>query len=76
MNENTMTLDQNTVFEAAPQSADAPRYKIIFTAALITAFLFTLCFKGADVTAGLSSVIFFNATSIGGLGVFRVFCRL
>ena len=76
MNENTMTLDQNTVFEAAPQSADAPRYKIIFTAALITAFLFTLCFKGADVTAGLSSVIFFNVTAIGGLVVLKLFDRL
>lgn len=80
MNENTMTLDQNTVFTGniteRPQNADAPRYKTIFAAALITAFLYTLCFKGTNVLAGLSSVLFFNAVGIGGLLVLRFFGRL
>ena len=80
MNENNAILEQNTVFTEniteKPQDPDAPKFKIIFTAALIAAFLFTLCFKGADVTAGLSSVIFFNITAIGGVCVLKLFGSL
>lgn len=39
--------------------------RIILISALITAALYTLCFKGSDVTASLSSVIFFNGMSVG-----------
>ncbi len=53
-----------------------PKYKIIFASALVSALLFTLCFKGSEVTAGLSSVLFFNIVSVGGLVVLKLFDSL
>ena len=75
MDENLNTAEiMNSV--AAPgeisglfQTTEVPdrRHRFIFAAAVITAFLFTLCFKGINVHAGLSSVLFFNAAGIVGL---------
>lgn len=56
------------------RSAEKPdkRHSVIFIAALITAALFTLCFKGRYVMAGASCLLFFNALGIAGLAVLKL----
>ena len=60
-----MILTENTAMPV--KSEDGFKNRVIFGAAIITAVLFCLCFRGNEVRAGLSSLVFFNAAGIGGL---------
>ncbi|MBQ6553756.1 MAG: DUF4173 domain-containing protein, partial [Firmicutes bacterium] len=49
-----------------------PHLKVTLITAAVVALLFTICFKGADVRAGLSSLLFFNTVSIGSLIALKI----
>ncbi len=53
-----------------------PHIKTVLITAAVVALLFTICFKGEAVRAGLSSVLFFNAVSIGSLIALKITGKL
>ncbi|MBQ6555891.1 MAG: DUF4173 domain-containing protein [Firmicutes bacterium] len=58
--------------EVIQEREKMPHLKVTLITAAVAALLFTICFKGEYVRAGLSSLLFFNTVSIGSLIVLKI----